>query len=98
MREVLSPLARRHLTWLHEALIAPLPPSIGGYRKLVIAPHDALYYLPFHAFHDGEQYLIERFAVQYAPSASVLARCYQTQEAAGRGWEAIRIVVPQQNF
>jgi tetratricopeptide (TPR) repeat protein len=80
VQEVLNPLARRHLIWLHEALIAPLGKAINGHRKLVIAPHDALYYLPFHALHDGERYLIERFAVQYAPSAGVLARCYQAQE------------------
>jgi CHAT domain-containing protein/tetratricopeptide (TPR) repeat protein len=81
--QVLNPLAQRHLTWLHTALIAPLVTFIGARRKLLIVPHDVLYYLPFHAFHDGESYLIERFEVQYAPSAGVLERCYQTQRAMG---------------
>jgi tetratricopeptide (TPR) repeat protein len=81
VQEVLNPLARRHLTWLYEALIAPLGDLDADYRQLVIVPHDALYYLPFHAFYDGQQYLIERFAIQYAPSTSVLAHCYQIQEA-----------------
>jgi CHAT domain-containing protein len=88
VHEVLDPLARRHLAWLHEALIAPLGDGIEGYRKLVIVPHDALYYLPFQAFHDGKRYLVERFAVQYAPSASVLTRCYRAREAARDADEA----------
>jgi hypothetical protein len=83
VREVLGDLARRHLAWLYQALIAPLADVIEGCRKLVFVPHDVLYYLPFHALHDGEQYLVERFKVQYTPSASVLARCYQTRKTEG---------------
>ncbi|MGB0386979.1 MAG: CHAT domain-containing protein [Ardenticatenaceae bacterium] len=83
VKEVLTPLALRHLSWLYEALIAPLMPTLAAYRKVIIVPDDLLYALPFHALHDGEQYLIDRFEVQYAPSASVLALCHQTK-AAGR--------------
>jgi CHAT domain-containing protein len=74
IQEVLGPLAQRHLSWLFQALVAPL--KIEGKRKLIILPDDVLHYLPFHAFHDGKRYLIERFELQYAPSASVLARCH----------------------
>lgn len=88
IRTVLGPLAQRHLHWLHSALIAPLSTSIDGYRKLIIVPHDALYYLPFHAFHDGQSCLIDRFEVQYAPSVAVLARCYQTKKATSTTGEA----------
>jgi CHAT domain-containing protein len=34
-----------------------------------------LHYVPLHALFDGTDYLIDRFTVSYAPSASVLALC-----------------------
>jgi CHAT domain-containing protein len=34
-----------------------------------------LHYVPLHALFDGTEYLIDRFTVSYAPSASVLALC-----------------------
>jgi tetratricopeptide (TPR) repeat protein len=80
VRDVLTPLALRHLAWLDQALLAPLAPWIADCRKLVIVPHDVLYYLPFHAFYDGARYLIERSEVHYAPSAGVLAQCHQLQQ------------------
>ena len=80
VQRMLVPLAQRYLAWFHNALLSPLAPSINKYRKLVIVPHDILHYLPFHAFHDGERYLIERFEVRYAPSAGVLAQCHQLEQ------------------
>jgi CHAT domain-containing protein len=44
---------------------------------LVIVPHGLLHYLPFHALYDGAAYLIDRFAISYAPSASVFRLCQQ---------------------
>jgi CHAT domain-containing protein len=37
-------------------------------------PHDLLFHLPFHALHDGQRYLLERFEVVYLPVASLLGR------------------------
>lgn len=59
-----------HLTELYESLIAPLADRIRG-RDLVIVPHAYMHYLPFHALCDGARYLIDDYAVSYAPSASV---------------------------
>jgi CHAT domain-containing protein/tetratricopeptide (TPR) repeat protein len=42
---------------------------------LVVVPHQALHYVPFHALFDGATYTIERREVCYAPSASVLHQC-----------------------
>ncbi len=39
---------------------------------LVIIPHDLLHYVPFHALFDGEHYLIQKKAIAYAPSATIL--------------------------
>ncbi|MHB8573970.1 MAG: CHAT domain-containing protein [Dehalococcoidia bacterium] len=44
-------------------------------RSLVVVPHGALHYLPFHALYDGEHYLIERLSISYAPSAALYAIC-----------------------
>lgn len=79
VHEVLEPLAHRHLAWLYQALVAPL--GIDGYSRVTFLPDDVLYYLPFHAFHDGRRYLIEGGEVRYAPSASVLAHCDQARQA-----------------
>ncbi len=63
-----------HLKGLHEELIAPIADLLQG-QQLVILPHGLLHYVPFHALHDGGNYLIDGFSVSYAPSASVYALC-----------------------
>jgi CHAT domain-containing protein/tetratricopeptide (TPR) repeat protein len=70
----LTDRVRKHLQTLHDHLLHPIEPLIGG-RRLVIAPHRTLHYLPFQALHDGETYLIERREVSYVPSALVLQQC-----------------------
>ena len=63
-----------HLARLYEQLFAPL----AGYLtsdKLIIIPHGALHYLPFHALRHQTAYLIDDFEISYAPSASVLRLC-----------------------
>jgi CHAT domain-containing protein/tetratricopeptide (TPR) repeat protein len=65
---------------LYQKLFQPLEPHLASARKLIIVPDGALAYLPFETL-VGEPkhgaapapYLIERFAISYAPSASALA-------------------------
>jgi len=77
-------VVQTHLRELHEELLAPLRRLLRG-RRLIIVPHDALHYLPFHALYDGRRYLIDSYEVSYAPSASVLALCYwRSRKPAGR--------------
>lgn len=64
---------RHHLQRLYETLLRPLERFVDR-RRLVIVPHRALHYVPFHALHDGESYVIEGRAVSYAPSAMVLSQ------------------------
>jgi len=66
----------QHMSQLYAALIAPLVPSIHSSRLIVI-PHGTLHSLPFHAFFDGDRFLIDQFEVTYAPSASVLRYCLE---------------------
>lgn len=66
--------ANEILNQLYAMLFAPVEASIAGDR-LIIIPHGALHYVPFHALHDGADYLIGRFEISYAPSATVLKLC-----------------------
>jgi CHAT domain-containing protein/tetratricopeptide (TPR) repeat protein len=66
----------RHLQNLHGELIRPLANALNV-RHLIIVPHSTLHYLPFHAFYDGAEYLIDRYTISYAPSASVLRYCIE---------------------
>jgi len=67
---------RSHLQGLYQELIAPLRDRLGV-RHLIIVPHGALHYVPFHALFDGNEYLIDSFSISYAPSASVYALCHR---------------------
>jgi CHAT domain-containing protein len=72
-----APLLRAvqaHLRELYEEVFAPLRHLIDV-RHLVIVPYGPLHSLPFQALFDGRQYLIDRFTVSYAPSASIYALC-----------------------
>jgi CHAT domain-containing protein len=68
-----------HLKDLYQELIAPVRHQLNS-KHLVFVQHGLLHYIPFHALHDGESFLIDRFSVSYAPSASVYALC-QTKPA-----------------
>jgi CHAT domain-containing protein len=79
MRAHLAPLterARRHLGTLYDLLLRRVEPRLGD-RRLVVVPHRALHYVPFHALHDGDSYVVERREVSYTPSAGVLRHCLE---------------------
>src|SRR5580700_1105713 len=63
-----------HLKNLYQELIAPVRHQLNS-KHLVFVQHGPLHYIPFHALHDGESYLIDSFSVSYAPSASIYALC-----------------------
>lgn len=57
---------------LYQLLIEPFCEELRAYHQLIIVPHGALHYLPYHAFYDGNSYLIERYQISYLPGASFL--------------------------
>lgn len=72
---------RQLLGALHTELMAPLLPLLCGATteglsgrpaRVAVVPHDVLHQVPFHALWDGQAYVVERFEVSYAPSATVL--------------------------
>jgi filamentous hemagglutinin family protein len=60
---------------LHEWLVAPYAASLErrGVDTLVFVPGGALRTIPMAALHDGERFVIERFAVATTPSLQLLA-------------------------
>src|SRR5262249_20796513 len=68
-----------YLQTLNTTLVEPLIPEIST-SHITIIPHGALHLLPFHAFFDGAQHLIDRFEISYAPSATVLRYCVEKPE------------------
>jgi tetratricopeptide (TPR) repeat protein len=68
----------RVLAELYSALIDPCADDLVDAQRLIIVPHGALHYLPFHALIDPSGVpLVERVDVAYAPSATVLASCFE---------------------
>jgi CHAT domain-containing protein len=72
-------LARRDLGFrasarqLYDLLLKPAQALLRGKTSLVIEPDDKLWELPFQALlDDGNRFVIERNAVSYAPSLTVL--------------------------
>jgi CHAT domain-containing protein len=70
----LTSRAWHYLRALYDSLLSPIEPRLGA-RRLVVVPHHALHYVPFHALCDESGYLIERREVCCAPSAAVLHHC-----------------------
>lgn len=75
---------RHHLGALHRLLIEPLGELVTG-RPLVVVPHLALHYVPFHALWNGTGYVVDAHEVVYAASASVLRICRTRPETAAEG-------------
>lgn len=72
--------AQVHLAELYRELIGPLRTRLKS-GHLVVIPHGALHYLPFHALFDGERYMTDSCTISYAPSATVFALCQQKKSA-----------------
>ncbi|MGE0128718.1 MAG: CHAT domain-containing protein [Blastocatellales bacterium] len=78
---------------LYQTLVAPAAETLAGKQKLLIVPDGALHYVPFEALvvqtgrggaeaGGAPDYLINNWAVSYAPSASVLASLRQAARPA----------------
>jgi CHAT domain-containing protein len=73
-RVALERSARAVLADLYDRLVRPLADDLDS-EQLIIVPYGPLHGIPFHALYDGQSYLIERYEISYATSATVMARC-----------------------
>jgi CHAT domain-containing protein len=64
-----------HLRDLYQELLAPVSSLLESAEHLIIVPHEFIHHVPFQALMDGEEYLVDRFTLSYAPSATVFAKC-----------------------
>jgi len=90
-QEPLLQSTQAHLKNLYQELIAPVRDLLNA-KHVVFVPHGLLHYVPFHALHDGESYLVDRFTISYAPSASIYALCQQKQ--ANTAGESLILGIP----
>lgn len=98
VRQFAAPLldaTRAHLRELYDELVAPIRPRLNR-SHLVVAPHESLHYVPFHALFDGSKYLIDDYTISYTPSASVYAKCHC--KPAGSGTLNLILGVPTQEI
>ncbi len=72
--KLVAEATRARLRQLHDLLIGPIRHLLDK-PELILVPHSFLHYVPFHALHDGDGYLIDRFSISYAPSAGVFHLC-----------------------
>lgn len=70
-----------HLRTLYTALLAPLEPWLEGAQRLLLVPAGQLFYVPFHALHDGTTFVADRWEVRYAPSAHSARLCTERARA-----------------
>jgi len=59
-----------HLKSLYTELVTPISRKLVA-PHLLIVPHRALHYVPFHALFNGDKYLIDDHTVSYSPSLGV---------------------------
>ena len=83
-RELIENVTLAHLKELYDQLIRPIRDHLDR-PELILVPHGFLHYVPFHALHDGDAYLIDEFTISYAPSAGVFHLCAAKEAAAGGG-------------
>jgi CHAT domain-containing protein len=86
---------QHHLQNLHAQLVAPMSHLLARARHLIIAPHQMLHYVPFHALFDGQRYLIDDHSVSYAASASVLRICRSRAPTSPSGRDLVLAVADQ---
>ena len=89
--EPLLQSTQSHLKALYQELIAPVRDLLDA-KHAVFVPHGLLHYVPFHALHDGESYLVDQFSISYAPSASIYALCHQ--KSASTSDESLILGIP----
>jgi hypothetical protein len=87
----------RLLGELYTALIGPGADDLVDARRLIIVPHGVLHYLPFHALIDPSGTpLVERVDIAYAPSATVLASCFDRPSIPEGLGQRLLVGVPDQ--
>lgn len=65
--ESIGPAVKTQARAVYEQILQPLDPMLKarGVRRLIVSPDGPLQLIPWGALHDGTQYQIDRFTIQY---------------------------------
>lgn len=74
-----------HLRRLGALLIDPIARHLGAASHLVVVPHGVLHAIPVHALRDAQGWVLDRWSLSYAPSASVWHACATRARGMGQG-------------
>src|SRR5207249_1779217 len=83
-RHALEANARALLMRAYDVLLRPIAGWLEAYERLIVVPHGRLHQMPFGALHDGHAYLLERFDLAEASSASSLTFCLRPRARHGQ--------------
>lgn len=92
--DTLLEATRAHLFELYCEIAAPICAGLTA-KHIVFVPHDLLHYVPFQALFDGSRYLLDRFTISYAPSATVLVHCQNKPASLATG--SLILGIPDRN-
>jgi CHAT domain-containing protein len=93
-QETMQQSTQAHLRQMYTELIAPIEAGLQT-KHLIVVPHGVLHYVPFQALFDGERYLIDRYTVSYAPSASIFTLCQTRASSASKATLLMGVADPQ---
>jgi CHAT domain-containing protein len=81
-----------NLKLLNKILFQPYEKELSGFKNLVVIPNGALHFLPFQALmNDDGRYLVEKYNLVYAPSASVFVICNSRKAVPGSRFMGVAI-------
>lgn len=75
--------AQTVLQQLYNQLLKPVADKVAAYGKWIVVPHGPLHYLPFHALHDGQRYMVETTEISTLPGSSMLRFCQSSAKGNG---------------
>jgi tetratricopeptide (TPR) repeat protein len=78
----LAATTRTVLQDLHRILLAPVADLLPSSGPITVVPHRQLHQVPFHALHDGRDYLVRRRAVTVRPTLAVTATAPRSRSIA----------------
>jgi len=78
------PNAQSNLHKAYQKLFEPVETFCTHFDALIIIPHGSLHYFPLHALFDGNNYLIQKYAISYMPGSSFIGM-YHTPKTKAKG-------------
>jgi CHAT domain-containing protein len=73
---------------LYDLLLKPAERQLAGKDALVIVPDGPLWNLPFQALREGNRYLLQKYAIAYSPSFTVLREMMRLHDKNRQGGAA----------